>query len=105
RVHCVLLFASVRPRFSLFPYTTLFRSTSPIKRTRSSTFGCLFGCPCCHLISHHPILAVGLARFAATAAPTSMIVRLCRECRHSLDRKSTRLNSSHDQTSYAVCCL
>src|SRR2546421_3048581 len=30
---------------------------------------------------------------------------LCRLCSRFLDRKSTRLNSSHDQISYAVFCL
>src|SRR2546421_8106368 len=30
--------------------------------------------------------------------------RICKSCRNS-DRKSTRLNSSHDQISYAVFCL
>src|SRR2546430_5593835 len=29
----------------------------------------------------------------------------CHEKRHTLDRKSTRLNSSHSQISYAVFCL
>src|SRR5206468_4889130 len=31
--------------------------------------------------------------------------RGCRSCRAPRDRKSTRLNSSHDQISYAVFCL
>src|SRR2546430_12749000 len=29
----------------------------------------------------------------------------CQRCRHTRDRKSTRLNSSHSQISYAVFCL
>src|SRR2546428_4706621 len=71
------------PRSTLFPYTTLFRSPDE------------------HLLD----------------------IRLDRECRGAeqvivggdvapaeqpralLDRKSTRLNSSHDQISYAVFCL
>src|SRR5206468_12871483 len=60
------------PRSTLFPYTTLFRSRSPLCTKRSiSASRC----------STRPIL-------------TEME-----------DRKSTRLNSSHDQISYAVFCL
>src|SRR5688572_32306460 len=36
--------------------------------------------------------------------PTSQSAR-CRACAESRDRKSTRLNSSHSQISYAVFCL
>src|SRR6266853_1224132 len=56
------------PRFTLFPYTTLFRS-----RGGGRAVGCA------------PILRAGLLR--------------------PRDRKSTRLNSSHSQISYAVFCL
>src|SRR2546428_1141476 len=59
------------PRSTLFPYTTLFRSSpsgavAPTSPRRSSP------------------------------APSA---------RARIDRKSTRLNSSHDQISYAVFCL
>src|SRR2546428_5554615 len=57
------------PRSTLFPYTTLFRSSW----TRGSVSGC--------------------SR------------RRWRSCASLKDRKSTRLNSSHDQISYAVFCL
>src|SRR5439155_6572089 len=63
------------PSFTLFPYTTLFRS------------------PCCPRSSR-----------AATShtwpAPCRPHASRCRA-----DRKSTRLNSSHVDTSYAVFCL
>src|SRR5438270_5790344 len=67
------------PRSTLFPYTTLFRS--PIKRG-------LFGDRVRDLARLHPggLLGSGL--------PFDV-----------LDRKSTRLNSSHSQISYAVFCL
>src|SRR5688572_31691734 len=80
------------PRSTLFPYTTLFRSigTSPDSidlaedRTR---FGAL-------------IRELGIPQpendKAATAEEAKRIAR---------DRKSTRLNSSHSQISYAVFCL
>src|SRR5271167_5105696 len=57
------------PRSTLFPYTTLFRSSKLSIETRKPW-----------------------SRSAATASPT-------------LDRKSTRLNSSHVSISYAVFCL
>src|SRR2546430_11107061 len=64
------------PRSTLFPYTTLFRS-------RFAFLFCLlsFGGQLCDT-----------ARLA-TISP------------RRLDRKSTRLNSSHSQISYAVFCL
>src|SRR2546430_4091345 len=46
-----------------------------------------------------------LARIDQAAAPRSDALRRFREVRSDLDRKSTRLNSSHSQISYAVFCL
>src|SRR5688572_31096652 len=64
------------PRSTLFPYTTLFRSQ------RSPSWA---------------------------AAPPAFPRRVCRTSRQKKktprDRKSTRLNSSHSQISYAVFCL
>src|SRR5206468_11857592 len=73
------------PRSTLFPYTTLFRSTLMtlgisgvlLAITETSTWG--WGSP-----KTLGLLALGLVL---------------------IDRKSTRLNSSHDQISYAVFCL
>src|SRR5438067_4889509 len=74
------------PRSTLFPYTTLFRST---KRSRSSR--------------KRDSTPVG----RATSAITSLSSRGSRpaDCRSCRDRKSTRLNSSHVSISYAVFCL
>src|SRR5712664_4712233 len=66
------------PRSTLFPYTTLFRSPHSPRRGRSPP--------------------VGSADRDQRARPGR------REPEHR-DRKSTRLNSSHDQISYAVFCL
>src|SRR2546422_1402534 len=83
------------PRSTLFPYTTLFRSTaqktsagsscrSPLRRSRLAL----------RLLCFHEVGRGGafnrqsIANFAA-----------------DLDRKSTRLNSSHGYISYAVFCL
>src|SRR2546428_7111198 len=68
------------PRSTLFPYTTLFRSKFPTWRTSVWT------------------------RFTNSAANLWQIVSANRTTR-TRDRKSTRLNSSHDQISYAVFCL
>src|SRR2546430_13527724 len=64
------------PRSTLFPYTTLFRSNQ-VKIH--------------HLQSANP-LCVPRAKQP-------------QRCRSHQDRKSTRLNSSHSQISYAVFCL
>src|SRR3712207_6888224 len=73
------------PRSTLFPYTTLFRSA----RVHAATFG------------------------DRLVAKFGLPVRGFREARHAGpghelttgDRKSTRLNSSHANISYAVFCL
>src|SRR2546427_7321045 len=68
------------PRSTLFPYTTLFRSRDLLAFSRQRL--AQRGLPCAHLFEG-PLGLRGLA----------------------LDRKSTRLNSSHSQISYAVFCL
>src|SRR5438270_5276995 len=72
------------PRSPLFPYTTLFRSVAPLE----------------------PVAPV------APAAPVAPTLSCCangslvwNRLKASRDRKSTRLNSSHSQISYAVFCL
>src|SRR2546427_12093531 len=72
------------PRSTLFPYTTLFRSL--ILRLRD-TLGVTS-----ILATHRLQDAFALANFRFDAADNR-------------DRKSTRLNSSHSQISYAVFCL
>src|SRR5258708_10718394 len=67
------------PRSTLFPYTTLFRS---VRRTN--------GVP--------PRSGGGSVNRALGGRPTRLT-------RGSRDRKSTRLNSSHQIISYAVFCL
>src|SRR2546427_5142337 len=67
------------PRSTLFPYTTLFRSR--LAHAREGAGGRVHG----RGVRHSP----GGGRSLQPAA----------------DRKSTRLNSSHSQISYAVFCL
>src|SRR3712207_8397344 len=97
------------PRSTLFPYTTLFRSpkicssllahgsfisppTSPLSRTPPGSAQVPLSPtpPVCIVYTHHCAYSIQLG--------LSCLV-VC------LDRKSTRLNSSHANISYAVFCL
>src|SRR3712207_9004369 len=86
------------PRSTLFPYTTLFRSH--------------------HARLHRDLLAADAARVALAVELLVVPVRdrgdapelprprdLLEESERVRDRKSTRLNSSHANISYAVFCL
>src|SRR5256886_4460364 len=87
------------PRSTLFPYTTLFRSREGVgyRKTR-----------------FHPTLASVDVKLLKQAAifqdlddgELARVTEVCREQKFTVgDRKSTRLNSSHSQISYAVFCL
>src|SRR2546426_7324679 len=77
------------PRSTLFPYTTLFRS---IRETASVG---VFSEP-----------SPGTARFTLKLVTAPECHLICTStCPAWLDRKSTRLNSSHLVISYAVFCL
>src|SRR3712207_7251357 len=93
------------PRSTLFPYTTLFRSGSDAPCQRG-TFP--RGGPCLDArrdggfpvrLTDRRRIRVGRVRAAAEAPPTG------RGGNRGRDRKSTRLNSSHANISYAVFCL
>src|SRR5690349_24246419 len=74
------------PRSTLFPYTTLFRSVAGGRET---------GC--------RRLAWAGEAALPQSRAVTGDLRALDRQIR--TDRKSTRLNSSHVEISYAVFCL
>src|SRR2546428_7245502 len=80
------------PRSTLFPYTTLFRSIRPFStRKKDST------------VSN---TVHSLVRNMVKGVTRGYTYRLKVVYAHfPLDRKSTRLNSSHDQKSYAVLRL
>src|SRR3712207_8928237 len=90
------------PRSTLFPYTTLFRSIRALRTTPGEQ----------RLEHLHKLLA---QRFALEELPLVEGGTIGQaEARHELvalevrggrDRKSTRLNSSHANISYAVFCL
>src|SRR2546422_5510963 len=80
------------PRSTLFPYTTLFRS--PVKPRLQLT----------HAVEiHHggPVDATELLRIEPLLERREGRAQQVR----AIDRKSTRLNSSHGYISYAVFCL
>src|SRR5688572_31938888 len=85
------------PRSTLFPYTTLFRSLGQLDR--------LLG----NLLEITPDEARALQEAVAAARPINEKTPEPADWRFSTvtvaDRKSTRLNSSHSQISYAVFCL
>src|SRR3712207_6932046 len=90
------------PRSTLFPYTTLFRSDPEGSLTAS--WGELEGTKDQALQGADPHW--GLCPYLL-AVRSVVFAHLCFENRlvsHS-DRKSTRLNSSHANISYAVFCL
>src|SRR3712207_8112066 len=93
------------PRSTLFPYTTLFRSPGPRRRSRAD----------------HPASGPSPAVLASPASwadgPEAEEAGMSRERARIIeedgvvavvrleDRKSTRLNSSHANIAYAVFCL
>src|SRR3712207_8721311 len=80
------------PRSTLFPYTTLFRSAAvPPWRPRVRPVGVEVPAPRQGVLDELP--DVGVRRVHDRAG------------RDAGDRKSTRLNSSHANISYAVFCL
>src|SRR5690349_23139348 len=79
------------PRSTLFPYTTLFRSDSDERRgCRSASYA---------LAVRRRGETIAAVRQGATTALESRVQE------GEGDRKSTRLNSSHVEISYAVFCL
>src|SRR3712207_8138923 len=89
------------PRSTLFPYTTLFRSVVPSRLVSLFllTFGVLL---VAEMLTKTPAgsakTLIDAASVVVWAAAALVLVR-------TLDRKSTRLNSSHANISYAVFCL
>src|SRR2546422_4579635 len=81
------------PRSTLFPYTTLFRS--PMRSNQKLR---ILGWSTCHG-SLLPLRNGGSRSKCRVRSSGS------RRAKFFLDRKSTRLNSSHGYISYAVFCL
>src|SRR2546429_5362712 len=89
-LYVVFFFLMIRrpPRSTLFPYTTLFRSTQVAAGVEFVPGGCWMDVV--DTEAHRSAFAIG-------EPPATF--------RERQDRKSTRLNSSHGYISYAVFCL
>src|SRR3712207_8592419 len=89
------------PRSTLFPYTTLFRSRGRLVMTNKD-------------FATHPFVpaerldvvsASGSRSWTPAEAVAYGMAGIAADFRDAVDRKSTRLNSSHANISYAVFCL
>src|SRR3712207_8870944 len=85
------------PRSTLFPYTTLFRSHPELDAAEAQQ-------------PLHPgvvqrIADADLAQLHEAAILDAVLGETSEGTGHHVDRKSTRLNSSHANISYAVFCL
>src|SRR5437763_3244990 len=83
-MHFFFLMIRLPPKSTLFPYTTLFRSNTLLRRRDIQT-----------KIAGKDVLPMG-GEYTAPVVVAGV---------RALDRKSTRLNSSHRCISYAVFCL
>src|SRR2546429_3904787 len=81
------------PRSTLFPYTTLFRSHDLNNVNQLEVLK----------IPRLPFYEVASCTLYPIPHPAALHLGLC--SRRIIDRKSTRLNSSHGYISYAVFCL
>src|SRR3712207_8905185 len=90
------------PRSTLFPYTTLFRSMAGAfmiieswlnEKATNENRGTVFGLYM--MVTYASIMAGQMAVAWSDVTEASLFI----------DRKSTRLNSSHANISYAVFCL
>src|SRR5688572_32592455 len=81
------------PRSTLFPYTTLFRSEDEV--------------PTEHVPLNFYYRPLGVDRIFRPSMPPrkTFLIGTSGYVAETEDRKSTRLNSSHSQISYAVFCL
>src|SRR2546430_3763279 len=79
------------PRSTLFPYTTLFRSDQNGKAAQWVG----------EMASVTSMIADGMTKDSLKIGDQILVVAFPSK----KDRKSTRLNSSHSQISYAVFCL
>src|SRR3712207_7276346 len=80
------------PRSTLFPYTTLFRSRNNAVKAN-----------CNHYRNKKRVKRHCF--FPHTIGCATKCKQGDQNCNQELDRKSTRLNSSHANISYAVFCL
>src|SRR3712207_8860338 len=90
------------PRSTLFPYTTLFRSQRIRGAQREANH-----CKAALGLSNTFVEKPGCIRDLGLGLEVAAVERSAKDFRigNRVDRKSTRLNSSHANISYAVFCL
>src|SRR5947208_6152269 len=97
------------PRSTLFPYTTLFRSHEKLERELAQFAGAHLPEPRALLFSTGYMANLGIVTALMRRGDAVFADKLNHACLNdaallSRDRKSTRLNSSHQIISYAVFC-
>src|SRR5699024_12395719 len=97
-LHVSLLLLRRPPISTLFPYTTLFRSWEWCCSRNVNRYGC-------SAASYHRGCGQRLRKQKRRTYRCGILQRNWRRCHARIDRKSTRLNSSHVSISYAVFCL
>src|SRR5688572_8193163 len=97
------------PGLTLFPYTTLFRSSAKATKATKAVEHAAAAPPVSEGPSEEAAAGTpSCPRYRAPAAQGTLREQMLSEISglaFSPDRKSTRLNSSHSQISYAVFCL
>src|SRR5688572_31115106 len=90
------------PRSTLFPYTTLFRSVDKARKTAYAEYQTALREERALEQEMRGLKSEALDESSASAEYRNLTLEA--DTRRK-DRKSTRLNSSHSQISYAVICL
>src|SRR5256885_12844928 len=85
------------PRSTLFPYTTLFRSDDALLQMRSNQVVMRSG--------QRMMVEARLPHVDGSYRDVQISKAAVKNAQGRIDRKSTRLNSSHLVISYAVFCL
>src|SRR5690348_17897116 len=97
------------PRSTLFPYTTLFRSEKrgliSVRAAAKKFHGFINGIGVDQAQHGAKNFGVGKLASGRKAVQNGGLHKIARFVIWNLDRKSTRLNSSHPSISYAVFCL
>src|SRR2546430_12581258 len=102
------------PRSTLFPYTTLFRSEECVDGEHQNFKAKGGAYTREHFFGKYPELKAMVANMSDEEIwrlnrgghdPRKVYAAYAAAAAHNGDRKSTRLNSSHSQISYAVFCL
>src|SRR3712207_8927240 len=104
-MYCFFLMTRRPPRSTLFPYTTLFRSHVQVRRRQAERGRLLDDLQRAEQVGERRAdrECAGVVHDVRRASEPPLLVGDLMQ--HAVDRKSTRLNSSHANISYAVFCL